>query len=252
MLGVPKDSRFWHFLSKARKMHPELIFYMPDKQCSHYFYIDMPTSFGEYLQKFQASTRQKFRQKLRMLEKGAGGKLELVRVRNLDETPQFLDSGYAIAKKSWQRTFVGLPLDQIANRRDLLESMARRGALRSYFLKVGNNVVAFLLGFQSNGCFYAHETAIDEAYADTRFSPGQLLFYLVIKDCFELDKPNIFHFGQGTTYDIWYKKLFANRSGEEVTIVVLKNTFANRTKVAAYDLFEKCKLIVRRKRKSAE
>jgi hypothetical protein len=236
ILGVPKISPFWRFLTKAQKTHPQWLFYTPGYECYRYFYIDMTTSYDEYLRKFKATTRQKFRGRLRQLEKEVGGRLDLVRVRDAADVPQFLAAAHAIAKKSWQRGLIGFDVDQPANRQDLLESMARQGVLRSYLLRSGEKVFAFLVGFQSNGVYYAHETAFDEAYACTRFSPGQLLFYLVIKDCFEINKPNIFHFGPG---EYWYKGLFANQSGEEVAIMILKNSAANRVKVTAHRLFRK-------------
>jgi CelD/BcsL family acetyltransferase involved in cellulose biosynthesis len=248
MLGVPKTGGFWDFLTNARIKHPEWLVYMPEHQC-FYFYIDMTTSYEEYSRKFRASTRQKFRQKLRLLEKE--GNVDLVRVHNADDALQFIEATCAIAKKSWQRLLMGIEVDKDARRLDLLKSMAQLGILRSYMLKVGNNVAAYLTGFQCNRTYYAFETAFDEAFAGTRLSPGQVLFYLAIKDCFEVDKPDIFHFGPGTRKEIWYKTLFANRAAEEVNVIVLKNTIANRVKIATHDIFEKSKLMVSRKLKGA-
>src|SRR5262249_8989839 len=93
---------------------------------------------------------------------------------------------------------------------------------------------------------YSFETAYDEAYAQTRLSPGQSLFYLAIKDCFEVNKPNIFNLGPGTGREIWYKSLFANRTGDEAFVMVLKNTLLNKAKITAYEQFEKSKLVARR------
>ena len=236
IMHLPKSSQFWRFLTNAQKTHPEWLVYAPGCESYPYLYIDMTKSFDEYLRKFKASTRQKFRGSLRQLEKEVGGRLELVRVRDTTDVPQFLAAAHAIANKSWQRQLLGLSLDQPAGRQDLLESMAQRGILRSYLLRSGEKVFAFLIGFQSNGLFYAHETAMDEAYAGTRFSPGQLLFYLAIKDCFEMDKPSIFHFGPG---EYWYKSLFANQTAQEIGIMILKNSAANRAKVTVHRLFRK-------------
>jgi hypothetical protein len=85
-----------------------------------------------------------------------------------------------------------------------------------------------------NGVFYFHETAFDPGYG--RFSPGLSLLYLIIKDCFEIDKPNKFHFGTG---EMNYKTLLANRCGDEVTIMILRRSIANRVKVAAHRGFRK-------------
>ena len=114
--------------------------------------------------------------------------------------------------------------------------MARQGILRSYLLRSGEKIFASLIGFQVNGVYYAAETAFDESYAGTRFSPGQTLFYLAIKDCFEINKPSIFYFGSG---EYWYKHLFANKMGEEVDAIILKYSVANRAKVLAHNSLQK-------------
>ena len=234
MLGVPKTSPFWSFLTRARDAHPQWLFYTPQIEFSRYLYIDMSMSYDEYLSKFKSKTLQTFRRKLRLLEKEGGGKLELLRVRSAEEVFQFLDALHALAKITWQRHLIDLKVDEPARRQELLESMARQGVLRSYLLRSGERVIAFLVGFQLNGLFYFHETGFDPAYA--RFSPGLTLLNLIIKDCFEVEKPNLFHFGMGESY---YKNLLANRNGEEVAIMILRNSGANRAKVTAHRLFRK-------------
>jgi hypothetical protein len=234
--NLPTFSPFWRFLTRAKKTHREWLFYTPGNECYPYLYIDTTTSYDEYLSKFKASTRQKFKQRRRQFERDLGGRLDLVRVCDAGDVPQFLAAAHAIAKKSWQQGLIGLHVDQPASRQEFLESMARQGVLRSYLLRADKKVFAYLIGFQSNGVYYVHETAFDEAYAGTRFSPGQLLFYLGIRDCFEVDKPDMFHFGPG---EYWYKTLFANQSAKEVGTIILKNSAANKARVTAHRLFRK-------------
>ena len=158
----------------------------------------------------------------------------MVRIRSADDVDGFLTAALAIAENSWQRQLIEVDVGRKANRGDFLKSMAERGVLRSYVLRSGDKAVAYLLGFQLNGVFYFHETAFDQAYA--RLSPGTLLLYLIIQDCFETDKPAIFHFGMG---DFGYKKLLANRSDDEVTIMILRNTAKNRAKILAHRFFRR-------------
>jgi CelD/BcsL family acetyltransferase involved in cellulose biosynthesis len=234
MLGVPKTSPFWNFLTKAREAHPEWLVYTPNFESNRYLYVDMAMSYDEYVSKFKAKTRQTFRRKLRLLEREVGGRLDLIRVCSPDHVLQFLAGAHTIARRSWQQRLLDFDVDQVAGRQDLLEAMARRGVLRSYLLRSGEKALAYLVGFQLNGVFYFHETAFDEEYG--HFSPGLALLYLIIKDCFEIDKPNIFHFGTG---EMDYKTLLANRSGDEVTIMILRRSVANRAKVAVHRGFRK-------------
>jgi Acetyltransferase (GNAT) domain len=240
MLGVPKSSPFWLFLTRARTAYPEWLFYIPYFDSSQYAYIDMSITYDEYLRKFKAKTLQTFRNKRRRLEKHLGGKLELVPIRSSTDVAQFLPPALAIARNSWQRQLIEIDVDQTSNRQEFLDSVAGQGMLRSYLLRSGKTNLAYLVGVQLNGVFYFHETAFDEAYS--RFSPGLLLLFLIIKDCFQVDKPSIFHFGTGVS---GYKTLLANRTGEEVTILILKNSFSNQVKVGVHRLFRKVVRIVK-------
>jgi hypothetical protein len=131
----------------------------------------MSMSHEDYLRKFSAKTLQTFRRKLRLLEKEANASLELVRVRHRQEIDAFLTSASGIVKNSWQRHLIDLDVNQPAERKEVLEAMAEGGMLRSYLLRAGSRIFAFLIGFQLNGVFYFHETAYDDKWA--RFSPGQ-------------------------------------------------------------------------------
>jgi hypothetical protein len=233
MLGVPTSSPFWQFLLQTRD-DPRWLVYTPGQSRHRYLYIDMSMSYGEYLGKFKTRTLQTFRRKLRLLEKELGSRLELARVCSPDHVAYFLACARPIAEKSWQRHLIDLDVDQPADRQGVLESMAREGMLRSYLLRSGDRILAFLVGFQLNGSFYFHETAYDSAWA--RFSPGQSLLYLIIKDCFEVDAPQRFYFGTGEAY---YKHLFANRVGDEVTLMILKRNAANHAKIMSHQLFRK-------------
>lgn len=234
MLGVPTSSPFWKFLGEWRKENPDLLFYLPGHERNRYFYIDMPKSHEAYLKKFKAKTVQTFRRKMRLLEKATGAPIELEKIVDAGQVSAFLSTARQISNKSWQRWLVGIEMDQSANRQELLESFAQQGVLRCYVLKSNNHPLAYAIGFQFNKVMYFQSTAYDPNWA--QFSPGQSLLYLMIKDCFESRKPEIFHFGTGEAH---YKELFSNQTGDEVTLMVLKRTFANRAKISCHTLFRK-------------
>jgi CelD/BcsL family acetyltransferase involved in cellulose biosynthesis len=101
-------------------------------------------------------------------------------------------------------------------------------------VKVRHQPCAFLIGWQLNGRFYAHETAYDPAWGS--YSPGKTLFHLVIKDCFKTKPPRIFHFGPG---EAPYKRWFANRVGDEATLILLKRNPLNRSRITLQRLFRR-------------
>jgi CelD/BcsL family acetyltransferase involved in cellulose biosynthesis len=191
-------------------------------------------SHDEYMRKFKRGTRKNFQRKLRLLQNESCGKLELVRIRSSDDVFGFLNAARAVAEESWQHQLIEIDVDQAADRQAFLESMAQQGLLRSYILKADGKAIAFELGFQLNEVFYDHEGAYDPAYA--HFSPGQSLLNLVIEDCFKFDKPKTIFFGPGENL---YKSTLSNQCGDEATIMIFRNTLANRAKLTVHHLFRK-------------
>jgi CelD/BcsL family acetyltransferase involved in cellulose biosynthesis len=104
--------------------------------------------------------------------------------------------------------------------------------LRCYLLRLDERPCAYAIGFQSNGIFHFHETAYNPLYS--RYSPGKSLLHLILKDCFERDKPNLFYFGPGAEA---YKKLFSNREGTEINLLILRNTLRNCAFVMSHRYF---------------
>ena len=94
IMTLPKTSAFLRFLTKEQKMHSRKWLLYTPRDGYRYYYIDMSTSYDEYLCKFKPSTRQKFRRKVRQLEKEAGECLELVRVSDTAEVPDFLAAAH--------------------------------------------------------------------------------------------------------------------------------------------------------------
>jgi predicted RNA methylase len=235
LLGVPKSSSFWKFLNHVQKEYSEFLFYLPSYASTRFFYIDMSESHGSYLKKFKSKTVYNFRRNLRLLERANGGPVELEKILSPAQVAGFLHSALPLSVKSWQKVLLAFNVDQHANTQDVLEAFARQGILRAYLLKSSEHVLAYAIGLQINDIFYFASTAYDPQWS--KFSPGQSLLYLIIQDCFENDKPKTFYFGTG---DVYYKELFANRSGEEVVLIVFKRTVANSVKIFAHRSFRKC------------
>lgn len=230
MLGVPQVGAFADFLNRASRLTRGGVLYLPDRT-QKYFYIDMAGSFSEYLEKFGGKTLKKIRYRIRALEKEAEGKIELVKVVDIDQVDCFLSEAASIAANSWQKKLVDVDVGLNAPRKEVLEGFAKEGCLRCYLLKSGERTLAFAICLQVSDVCYFHETAYDPTWS--RFSPGQCLLYLIIKDCFENERPSIFHFGTG---EADYKAMFSNRAGEESTVLVLKANLRNRLIIRTHQL----------------
>jgi hypothetical protein len=240
MLGVPLAGSFAEFLRCAPQKKYDWLLYTPDWRTQKYFYIDMSGSFAQYLTKFSAKTVKKIRYRIRALERAIGDRIELVKVVDLDQIDWFLSAAGSVAAKSWQKKLVDIEIGQPAARNEVLEGFASERALRCYVLKAGEKVLAFAICFHLSNTCYFHETAYDPTWS--QFSPGRSLLYLIIKDCFENEKPSIFHFGTG---EADYKEMFSNQFGEEATVLILKSNFRNRLLVLAHRASRKLAMLLR-------
>ena len=206
----------------------------------------MPVSYDEYCKKFNPKILYNLKRELRLLVKQANGRLDFEKATEPDQVPGFLADARRIAEKSWQQHLIGEPLDRPVDRRTVLEGFARQRILRCYLLKLDEQPCAYAIGLQLNGIFHFHETAYDQSYA--RHSPGKSLLHLILKDCFEIDQPRLFYFGPG---EAPYKKLFANRTGTEINLVVFRRNWTNRGLVMTHRCFrmivERLKAIIKRK-----
>ena len=239
MPGVPLAGPFAEFLKCARQKSGWLL-YMPEWRTKRHFYIDMRGSFAQYLTKFSAKTLQTIRRKIRALERAIGDRIELVKVVDPDQVDWFLSAAGSVAARSWQKKLVDIEIGQAAARKEVLEGFAGERALRCYVLKAGEKVLAFAICFHLSNTCYFHETAYDPTWS--QFSPGQSLLYLIIKDCFENEKPSIFHFGTG---EADYKEMFSNQFGEEATVLILKSNFRNRLLILAHGTSRKLAMLLR-------
>jgi hypothetical protein len=240
MLGVPLAGPFAEFLKCARQKRYGWLLYMPEQRTQRYFYIDIRGSFAQYLTKFSAKTVKKIRYRIRAIERAIGDRIELVKVVNRDQVDWFLSAAGSVAAKSWQKKLVDIEIGQAAARKEVLEGFASERALRCYVLKAGEKVLAFAICFHLSNTCYFHETAYDPTWS--QFSPGQSLLYLIIKDCFENEKPSIFHFGTG---EADYKEMFSNQFGEEATFLILKSNFRNRLFILAHGTSRKLVMLLR-------
>jgi hypothetical protein len=231
-VGLPLDTDFWSFLDQLKqKKNSGWLFYCPEPSC-RYYWIQMPSSFEEYLREFNSKERNDVKRATKVMAARGAGKLKLERITSVQQIPAFLQAAGEIASKSWQKCLVGRKLGEPAARLELLASMAEQRILRSYLLTSGGIPCAFVVGFQTNGIFSYYETAYDERWA--KLSPGRALLYLLLQDLFSHETPRVFYFGPG---DMDYKRLFANRDGCEITLLILRSNLSNRLRIAAHQIF---------------
>ena len=160
-------------------------------------------SFEDYLRRFSANTRTKFRRRPRVLGEACGGEVALRTVTDREQVRDFLAQSVRIAANTaWAESLVRDLGSELAA--DDLGRLADRGVLRSYLLTAGDELVAFQVGWLINDTYRMYRTGFDSRW--DKCSPGTCLSYLVIQDIHRLPNVKVIDFGHGH----WdYKQYFA-------------------------------------------
>ena len=232
-MRVPLGTPFWSSLCELeRKGETDWLFHRPAR-VYRYHCIRMPASFPEYLQQFSRKERQNMVRETNQLRAAGRGALELTRVTQSKDVPEFLANATRIAACSWQKILLGRPVNEPGARLEFLTGMAESNMLRAYCLHCGGAPCSYVIGFQINGVFHFHETAYDENWK-AKNSPGKVLVYLLLQDLFAEERPTTVFFGY---MDAWYKRYFGNSGGEEEELLLLRNSPSNRLKSSAHDFY---------------
>lgn len=187
-----------------------------------FHYIELPHSHQQYLSGFRKKQRYNLRRQVRILTDDCDGQLSLVAITREDQIPSYITSAAEIARSGWKsrRPRQGLPED-FANQ-EWIADLARAGLLRSYLLNCRGRSVAFVHGYRF-GCVYHYA---DIAYVQqlSRFSPGNVLLFLIVEDLIRESGIRRMNLGIG---DSEYKRIFANRHSSDAAVVLLRPTLRN-------------------------
>ncbi len=155
------------------------------------FLLDTGCSFDEYFEKLSANTRQTLRRKLKKMRQECGERLDLKCFREVAAVCKLHECLVSVWKNSWH----GRLGRQAPPSEKFLQKAASHGWLRSYILFAKGEPVSSILGFQYKGKFLDEAPAYDRAWE--KYSPGSVLFLMMLEDIFSNDKPEIVDFGFG-------------------------------------------------------
>jgi CelD/BcsL family acetyltransferase involved in cellulose biosynthesis len=181
-------------------------------------YLDITTTWDGYLASRPskrtsrwAKQNRKFRELGDVSVESAGGVNDVDRLVDL-----FVD----VESRSWKErdgsTIRGRGLEGFY--RDLGRALAEQGWLRSFWLVLDGQAVAFILGVVFHGTFVALKTAYDESYA--KQSPGMVLFHDVIADAFERGLSQVDFLGEPSRW----KREWATGEREHATVTLYPTT----------------------------
>jgi hypothetical protein len=194
--------------------------------------LQIGDSFDEYLGEMGGKSRSTLRRKVRQLQKRADG-LEIRRVDQPGQVPEFLEAATEISRRSWQQRVLGQRLSDDEETKRSLTDLARRNLFRSYLLVSGRDPCAFLIGYQFAGVFNSGELGYDQELAS--YSPGTVLWHLLLEDLHADPSMNLLNFGMG---DAAYKRRFGNAQSVDASWLVLRPTLRNRFLASGHAAFD--------------
>jgi CelD/BcsL family acetyltransferase involved in cellulose biosynthesis len=129
--------------------------------------------------------RRHLRKALRRAESEGGVELELVRPTSASGLESLLREGFEVEHRSWKGAAGSSVLADSGMWQFYLRQaaeLARSGELELVFLRHAGRAIAFEYGWSLHGMYYTPKVGFDSEYS--RFSPGQLLRYLLLKGAF--------------------------------------------------------------------
>lgn len=170
----------------------------------------------DYLKKHSGNTRKCIRRDVRKLEQHFAGCLRLSKITEGTQVDDYVRAAHQVAEESWQRGSFN------AARSARLRYFAEQGWLRGYLLTGNGQPLAYVLGRQADGCFYADDSAFDLRLEN--LSPGKVLWLKVIEDLHAQGDVKWLDFGSG---DIGYKQFWAHESYPESSVLLIKPSVRN-------------------------
>jgi CelD/BcsL family acetyltransferase involved in cellulose biosynthesis len=212
------------------------------------FVLPLKGDYEHYL-KTSVSPKRRYtiRKEAKALQAFGKDRLELIRVDRPDMVGPFLERAIPLYEKTWQYRDLGwLPNSLNAND---MGAFAEAGILRSYLLECGGEVVAFMLGIQSEGVYYFLQTGYEPSFAEKKLAPGKVMINMIIQELCEFNKADYFDFGPGENF---YKQFFGCVPRPFAHVCILRDRLRNRVLCGSHRLFRSgvglAKRIIRRGR----
>ena len=186
------------------------------------YYIDLTTSFDEYMQKFSAKSRSTLRRKLRSFEKLSDGKVDWRTFRGPTAIQEFYRLASPLSATTYQERLLngGLP-NTDAFKTNMLD-LADRDEVVGYLLFLNSVPVAYLYTPLQNGIFKYQFLGYDSSIS--KYSPGTVLQYLVLEELFSDASYKMFDFTEG---EGGQKAFFGTGHVDCADIYILRRTLKN-------------------------
>jgi hypothetical protein len=185
---------------------------------SDHHFIDLRGSFTEYLNKLSQNSRHNLRRRIRRFTEFSGGRIRWARYCSAEDAGEFYRLATAISARSWNEA-VGGPGFSGTLSEARVQNMASLDRSRGYILFDADRPVAFAYCEVYDRDVAYLKIGYDQDYS--QWSPGTVLFYLLLESLFAEAKYDCFDFREG---EIWYKRTLATGSKPCARIIYFRRS----------------------------
>jgi len=200
---------------------PDAIRYVPNQYRRSF--IDLKTTFDDYLGKFSGKTRSTLKRKVRKFAEHSGGELDWREYGTAAEMEEFHRLARELSQRTYQEKLLDAGLPDTEEFRAEMKARADRGEARGYLLFHEGTAVAYLYCPAAAGIFLYQFLGFDPEYA--KWSPGTVLQYVVLERLFAEGSHRMFDFTEGQGE---HKRFFSTGDVACADVWFLKPTLRNR------------------------
>lgn len=195
--------------------------YVPYRDVLHY--VELSGSFADYLKTFSPKSRQNLTRSVRRFGERQGGALSWRVYTHPEEMSEFHAQAVAISRKTYQAQLLDSGLPEGPEFLTELQALAGRGQARGYLLFDAGQPIAYAWCRQQGQRLVYDIVGYLSEYA--QHSPGTVLLYHVLEDCFAAQRYSMLDFGPG---EAQYKSMFATHRQEFVDLYLLRPSLRHR------------------------
>jgi CelD/BcsL family acetyltransferase involved in cellulose biosynthesis len=209
--------------------------YIRNQRLTHY--IDLRSSFQDYLKQFSAKRRGNIQREVRKLAAMAEGTMQCREFRSVESMGEYHMLARQVAAKTYQEKLFGGAIPGTQEFLDKLRVRTREDALRGYVLIVKGQPISYICLPIDDGVVDYQYLGYDPDYAE--WSPGTVLLYLALERLFAEGTFRYFNlsYGEGQM-----KKVFGRATFLQADVYFFRRTVWNASAVyghAAMDWFSR-------------
>lgn len=209
--GVPLGSPLAELLTSADSPVHDLFHVVLHGPVYNRRLIELPVGaqFEDYLRTLGSKTREDVRRTRRNFIVKAGGAVKTECYTEPEQAGELASAVAHVSRKTYQYHLLGLGLENTPEHVAHLRAMAADRWLRAYVVWIGDNPVAFGLGYRDGETYYGHQVGYDPEVS--KLQPGIYLHTEAMADLL-VNGIRRFDFLAG---DSLYKQRMSNKSREE-------------------------------------